>query len=310
MRAAPDARHDPVAPDTLPLDTIDRWIATLDAVPADARVYEVVPRRAELEFGISPAIAAVLCDRGLARTHVDGEVRYAWSDLHYIALRLGSARVYLKTMHSWANALTGAEQSRSPAFAVRYRTYATPGVTAAVLLPARRRVKTVVGADQIVASFEVRPANDDVPFPPVIQRVLQQAAGFDFYLLPAALAGDVEFARRTGLAGCMTASRFVVSECRALGIEARMAYGLLLSRPLATPHEWAEIRLADTWVPADPLLLTILARFAGLDASRWPCTRSPRSVLLHLAGSKVPIVEGPTGPLQTSFPVELTGQAR
>ena len=84
-----------------------------------------------------------------------------------------------------------------------------------------------------------------------------------------------------------------------------MAYGLVLAPPLGTPHEWAEIRTADTWAPADPLLLSVLGRFAGLDASRWPCTHSPNAVLLRLADSKTPIVAGAGGPVETSFVVSV-----
>ena len=281
---------------TVPLDAVDRWIAALGNVPPAARVYDVTPRRAELEFGITSAIAKLLLDRGLPRSSVEGETRFAWSDLHYIALRLGSARLYLRTMRSWAHSVANAAQCGSQMIGLRYRTYASPGATVDVLLPEGRRVQAVVGPDQIVARLNV---------PAGVQRVLHQAAAFDFYHLPPTLAGDIDFARRTGLAACFTASRFVVSECQQRGIEARMAYGLLLAPPLGTPHEWAEIRMGDIWAPADPLLLSILGQFAALDPSRWSCTHSPNAVLLRLAACKTPIVDGPGGPLETSFVVSV-----
>jgi hypothetical protein len=294
---------------TVPLDAVDRWIAALGAVPPAARVYDVTPRRAELEFGITSAVANLLSDRGLPRSSFEGEARFAWSDLHYITLRLGSARLYLRTMRSWAHSVANAAQCGSQMIGLRYRTYASPGATVDVLLPEGRRVKAVIGPDQIVARLNVHMANCESAFPPSVQRVLHQAAAFDFYILPPTLAGDLDFARRTGLAGCLTASRFVVSECQQRGIEARMAYGLLLAPPLGTPHEWAEIRLGDIWAPADPLLLSILGRFAGLDASRWPCTHSPNAVLLRLASGKTPIVDGAGGPVETSFVVSVGEQA-
>ena len=289
----------------LPLDAVDRWIAALGAVPPAARVYDVTPRRAELEFGITSAMANLLSDRGLPRSSFDGEARFAWSDLHYIALRLGSAHLYLRAMRSWAHSVANAAQCESQTIGLRYRTYASLGATVDVLLPEERRVKAVVGPDQVVANFNVRMANRDTAFPHSVERVLHEAAAFDFYMLPPTLAGDIDFARRTGLAGCFTASRFVVSECQQLGIEARMAYGLLLAPPLGTAHEWAEVRLGDIWAPADPLLLSILGRFAGLDASRWPCTHSPNAVLLRLAACRTPIVDGPGGSLETSFMVSV-----
>ncbi|MGA2013141.1 MAG: hypothetical protein ABSH51_21755 [Solirubrobacteraceae bacterium] len=293
---------------TVPLDAVDRWIAALGAVPPAARVYDVTPRRAELEFGITPAIAKLLSERGLPRSSFEGEARFAWSDLHYIALRLGSARLYLRTMRSWAHSVANAAECGSQTIGLRYRTYGNLGATVDVLLPEGRRATVVIGPDQIVASFNVQMANCESTFPPSVQRVLHQAASFDFCVLPPTLAGDLDFARRTGLAGCLTASRFVVSECQQHGIEARMAYGLLLAPPLGTPHEWAEIRVGDIWAPADPLLLSILGQFAGLDVSRWRCTHSPNAVLLRLASRKVPIVDGPSGPLETSFMVSVGGQ--
>src|SRR5262249_33602711 len=101
MRAVREARSAPVA-SAVSLDAVDVWIAALGAVPPAARVYDVTPRRAEVEFGITSAIADLLSDRGLPRSSFEGETRFAWSDLHYIALRLGSARLYLRTMRSWA----------------------------------------------------------------------------------------------------------------------------------------------------------------------------------------------------------------
>lgn len=293
----------------VPLDAVDRWIAALREVPPAARVYDVTPRRAELEFGITAAIADLLSDRGLPRASVEGEARFSWADLHYLALRLGSARIYLRTMRSWAHTLASAALCGSQMVGLRYRTYASPGATVDVLLPEERRVKAVIGPDQIVASLNLRMAHCESAFPRSVQHVLHHAATFDFYILPPTLSGDLDFARRTGLASCSTASRIVVGECQRHGIDARMAYGLVLAPPLGTLHEWAEIRMGDIWAPADPLLLTVLVRYAGLDPMRWPCTHSPSAILLRLADCETPIVAAAGGPVQTSFMVSAGEQS-
>ena len=294
---------------TVSLDSVDRWIAALRAIPPAARVYDVTPRRAELEFGITSAIANLLADRGLPRSSFEGEARFCWGDLHYIALRLGSARIYLRTMRSWAHSVAEAALSGSRMIGLRYRTYASPGAIVDVLLPEGRRVKAVIGPDQIAATLNVRMASWDSAFPPSVQRVLHQAAALDFYILPRSLSGDLGFARRTGLADCATASRIVASECQQRGIEARMAYGLVVAPPLGTLHEWAEIRMGDIWAPADPLLLSVLGRFAALDPSRWSCTHSPSAVLLRLADGETPIVDAADGPVETSFVVNVGEQS-
>jgi hypothetical protein len=293
---------------TVSLDSVDRWMATLRAIPPAARVYDVTPRRAELEFGITSAIADLLVDRGLPRSSFEGEARFSWGDLHYVALRLGSARIYLRTMRSWAHSVAEAALSGSRMIWLRYRTYASPGEIVDVLLPERRRVKAVIGSDRIAATLNVHMTSWDGAFPASIHRVLHQAAALDFYLLPSTLSYDLDFARRTGIADCATASLLVASECQELGIEARMAYGLILAPPLGTTHEWVEIRMGDIWAPADPLLLSVLGRFAALDHSRWSCTHSPNGVLLRLADCDTPIVAAADGPVETSFVVSMAEQ--
>jgi hypothetical protein len=273
---------------TLPLDAVDRWVAALGAIPPASRVYDVTPRRAEIEFGITSAIASLLVDRGLPRASFEGEARFSWSDLHYIALRLGSARLYLRTMRSWAHSVANAALCGSQIVGLRYRTYASPGATVDVLLPEGRRVKAVIGSDQIVARLNVRMANFESAFPPSVQRVLHEAAAaFDFYILPPTLAGDVEFACRAGLGGCLTASRLVVSECQQRGIEARLAFGLVLAPPRKS-----------VWAIRGPQQILSCSPFSGdspgwilragpvpthrvLFCSAWP-TVKPRSSLVPL----------------------------
>ena len=151
-------------------------------------------------------------------------------------------------------------------------------------------------------------ASSDSTFPPSVQRLLHQAAALDFYYSET-LSGDLDFARRTGLADCVTASMIVVSECQQRGIDARMAGGLIVAPPLGTVHQWAEIRVGDIWVPADPLLLSVLGRFAGLDPSRWSCTYPPNAILLRLADCETPIVDAADGPVDTSFVVSVAEQS-
>jgi hypothetical protein len=177
-----------------------------------------------------------------------------------------------------------------------------------VLLPEGRRVKAVIGPDQVAATFSVRMASSDGTFPLSVQQLLHQAAALDFYLSDT-LSGDLDFARRTGLADCVTASMIVVDECHQRGIEARMAGGLIVAPPLGTPHQWAEIRVGDAWLTADPLLLNVLVRFAGLDPSRWSCTDSPNAILLRLADREPSVVEALDGPVETSFVVTIGEQS-
>ena len=55
-------------------------------------------------------------------------------------------------------ALANAAHVGSQMIGLRYRTYASPGATVDVLLPEGRRVKAVIGPDQIVATLNVHMA--------------------------------------------------------------------------------------------------------------------------------------------------------
>jgi hypothetical protein len=109
--------------------------------------------------------------------------------------------------------------------------------------------------------------------------------------------------RRTRIANCRSAAGLLVEEAPALGVEARLAHGLLLAPPYSTPHNWAEVRTDDGWLSLDPLLIALLTRFAGLDAAAWPPQRSPGAILLRLSEPGTPLVvdAGSGAPLEATF---------
>lgn len=133
--------------------------------------------------------------------------------------------------------------------------------------------------------------------------LLAELADYDFCWLRPPLEADLAFVRRTRLANCRSTAGLLVAEAPRLGVEARLAHGLLLAPPYSTPHNWAELRVDGEWVALDPLLLGLLARFAGLDAAAWPPPRSPGAILLRLTEPGTPLVTATDdgAPLEATF---------
>lgn len=285
-------------------DELDEWIARLREIPDAERAFAVGPEQAEREFGFDPQAVRDLVARGLP--HADGEAGpLLWvSDVQYLGLRLGCARVYQGVLNRWASALTSLSARSETPVAIRCRAYADPGTTVALLAPDGGRVRGAAGE---LLSFETTMRGLLPPLPMQMERtlgaLLADCASYDFCWLWPPLETDLAWVRRTRIANCRAAAGLLVEEAPALGVEARVAYGLLLAPPYSTPHNWAEVRTDDGWVALDPLLLSLLSRFAGLDPAAWPPHRSPGAILLRLADPGTPlVVDADSGaPLEATF---------
>jgi hypothetical protein len=285
---------------------LEDWIERLRLIPDAERSFDVDLRAAEQTFAIDQPTARELVARGLPCTEHDGELRFCETDLHYVGLRLGTAMTHRTAMRLWTGALTDTAAREQTHVEVRCSPYARPGTEVDVLVPPGEWVRAEVALNRRATSFEVRTPGTWPPFPERLRDLLHDVAALDFCLMPGNLYGSAAFARETRLADCGSAAFLLAEECARLGIEARTAFGLLLARPYATPHHWADVRVGEAWVAADPLLLALLARTTELDARDWPPTRSPGSVLVRLAERQVPLVRDLGGqPLEASFLVKL-----
>ncbi|MGN6187537.1 MAG: transglutaminase domain-containing protein [Conexibacter sp.] len=285
-------------------DELDGWIARLREIPDAERAFTVGPEQAEREFGFDRAAVRDLIARGLPHADGEGDPLLWVSDLQYLGLRLGCARVYQGVLNRWASALTSLSARAETPVAIRCRAYAEPGTVVELRAPGGERVR---GEASTMLSFETAMRGQLPPLPAALERVLAERladyAAYDFCWLWPPLETDLDWVRRTRIANCRAAAGLLVEEAPALGVEARLAYGLLLAPPYSTPHNWAEVRTDDGWVALDPLLLALLSRFAGLDPAAWPPTRSPGAILLRLADPGAPLVTdaGSGAPLEATF---------
>jgi hypothetical protein len=287
-------------------DEIDEWIARLREIPDAERDFVVAREQAEREFGFEAAAADELIARGLP--HADGDDGpLLWAtDLQYLSLRLGCGRVYQGVLNRWAGALTSLSARAETPVAIRCRAYAPPGTTIELLAPGGTSVRAEAGGAASLG-FETTMRGELAPLPDELARtlgeLLTELASYDFCWLRPPLEADLAFVRRTRLANCRSTAGLLVEEAPRLGVEARLVHGLLLAPPYSTPHNWAEVRTDDGWVALDPLLLGLLARFAGLDPGAWPPQRSPGAILLSLTEPGTPLVTvAETGaPLEATF---------
>lgn len=296
-------------------DQLDEWIGRLRLIPDEARAFAVGREQAEREYGFDAAAVEDLLARGLPHADgapgTDGEGPLLWpTDLQYLSLRLDRGRVYQGVLHRWASALTAFSARAETPVAIRCRAYAPPGTTVELLAPGGERVRAEAagpGGGPVALGFEATMRGALAPLPDALAHTLGELladlASYDFCWLRPPLEADLAFVRGTRLANCRSTAGLLVEEAPRLGVEARLVHGLLLAPPYSTPHNWAEVRGQDGWVALDPLLLGLLARFAGLDAAAWPPQRSPGAILLGLTTPGAPLVTSASdgAPLEATF---------
>jgi hypothetical protein len=290
-------------------DQLDGWIARLREIPDGERDFAVALERAEREFGFDVEAVEKLVARGLPHAEAaDDAGPLLWvADLQYLGLRLGCARVYQGVLNRWAGALTSLSARAETPVAISCRAYAPPGTAVELLAPGGRRVRAEAGAGGAALGFETTMRGELPPLPgklaDALGELLADIAAYDFVWMWPPLETNLAFVRRTRLANCRSAAGLLVEEAPRLGVEARLAHGLLLAPPYSTPHNWAEVRTAEGWVALDPLLLSLLACFAGLDAVAWPPQRSPGAILLRLTepGTSLVCAADTGAPLEATF---------
>jgi hypothetical protein len=285
---------------------LEQWIERLRLIPDAERTFDVDVRAAEQTYGIDLSLARELVACGLphALDPGDGAMQFCGTDLHYVGLRLERPMMHRTAMRLWAAALTEAAACERLRADVHCSPYGQPGTAVDVLVPPGVWEHATMAANRRAASFAVDLPGRWPPFPAVLHELMHDVGALDFCLMPGELYGDAAFARATRLADCGSAAFLLAEECARLGFATRTAFGLLLARPYATLHHWTDIEIEGVWVPADPLLLTLLAAYTELDGPAWPPTRSPGSVLVRLADRQVPLVRAADGELAASFLVK------
>jgi acyl-CoA synthetase (AMP-forming)/AMP-acid ligase II len=290
-----------------------RWlVAKLRQIPDSARSFTVSTESAVRDRRLPARLLTELAAHGLPHGGTAEAPLFDTLDLTNAALQLGCGVEGRSARRLWPAALRSRFDSLYARYAVRYSARCLDGTHEGACQFSFSRpgggidVRTADGPGasvEIVYQASTRTSWPTVP--PQVRDVLALADELDFFLLPLPLSRDVDFIRRTGLGHCAGVSSMVVEAARSRGLEARRAFGLLVTPPYGTGHFWTEFKVDGVWVPVDPLIVQQLVRWQTIDASEWPRWRSPGAIFVRLAGDDVPIAEHEPGRFQLSIGATL-----
>lgn len=204
-------------------------------------------------------------------------------DLYNLSLHLRLPSLHKLAMRSWVSAMRSSEQDRRLNLSYSLIDPLEDGRPVDVLTPAGL-VEVAVSGSQDFYNTTVATRGCRVDLPPAIADLIEYAMReMQFYMLHDPIRWNSPFILENRLTECGGFSKLLVELAHVRGIEARHAFGLLLSLPYPTGHYWCEFLVDGQWVAADPLMIRLLTQHARLPAAEWPEHRSPVGALLRLA---------------------------
>jgi hypothetical protein len=260
-------------------------IARLRKIPVSSRSFTLDTEIAERDFGLSRDALEAMAGAGLPYGGTSDDPLFAFVDLHYLGLRLGTAQTYLGVIKLWRRTLERLSRAPRTAVTVRYVPQ-LPNVDRAIIGEARMpggRIHTLaLQHNRTAAQLDVQVRATWPHLPTGIRNVLNDVGEIELCLLPTRHQGDCNAARAWGLSDCGTAACLIVDECRRAGYQARVVHGLMISLPFSFEHSWAEVGAGGEWVPVDPLVIVAMQRFGGLGGGRWRRDRPFGAMLLRV----------------------------
>jgi hypothetical protein len=271
-------------------------VEKINRVPDRYRVYSESPDVALTMYRIDADLLAQSLDLGLPSRGAGADLRLDPLDLRNLAISLHLRVPWFVVMRWWSSALAQARVNTSRVYRVgissRCGECASSGDcsfnTAPELLDAADTVEFAADSDVDLSAI-VRLDGTATELPPDIAEVLRLADPIEWHVLPHALATDVAFLKGTGLADCRTMAHYLCDEASRRGLPARTAFGLLMTVPFSSEHQWVEFNTDGRWLPADPLLLNSLARWRYLDPAAWPSTTSLSGAVWRISEGYLPL---------------------
>ena len=259
--------------------------------PSDLRRYDITKSRAAESLGIDSSLLVELQRLGLPYRADGTDERYHFGDLAWIALQLGLASPLQRIIRIRARTLE--RLGRRDRATVTLQWLPPPRVRAGTVgelrLPTgeRRSVTLTPRIPAFSMSREIRLSWPEIPRE--FHRLLAEIAAFDVMTMPE--GGDnCGVTRLTGFADCGTAALIFLERCRAAELEARLAFGVLITTPFSALHLWPEVAVGAEWVPVDPLMMGQMHRFASLSPDDWPLSRSPGAILWRFGDAWEPLL--------------------
>jgi Transglutaminase-like superfamily len=260
------------------LERLRRYAA---AVPRHLRVFDVGEDAARAYFGLDAATLEELSGAGLPCVEDESGRRFAFADLHYLALRSGRPSAYRRGITAWAN--TFAALGEAPASDVRVEVRPQADADDAVVVLPARSLAVSVEKDVPAAVLEVVQRAPSVAPPPDLCDVAVEIGSYDFYVVPLDAPDRAELSRTIHAGDCGSVLAILREGLEAIGYECRTRFGLLLSVPYSTQHVWVEALVDDQWLALDPLMLGVMKQFGGLDEALWPPYRPLNATFVDIS---------------------------
>jgi hypothetical protein len=261
-------------------------VQRLEAIPSRFRTFEVPESVIHGQYGMEPAALDALVSYGLPYVERDSVRFFEYADLHFLGVRLGTARMHLLGIRLWAGTLRRAAAKRLSAVRISYLPHLADfdGPTeATILLPEGPRRVQLVG-NRPVAAFEASLRTDWPTIPDDVLEIVEPLANLDFYPLRSLAfePGGREVALAAELTYCGTTAALVGASCAARGYRTRSSMGLIVGLPYSSTHIWIELDVDDVWTPVDPVVRELLCEFGGLERDEWPAERCLGGMLVRL----------------------------
>lgn len=273
--------------------------------------FDVAEKVTPAYFGIDADTLSALCRAGLPYVYGPEGRQFSFADLHFLALRSGRASAYSRGITAWAHTLAALAKASDPAVEVMLLPQSTID-EAVIVLPDRTITRSVV-ANVPAAVIEVSPREPSARLPKAMRDVVNEVGAYDFYVLPANSSDRPGVARRIRAGDCASVAHVLRQDLETIGCECRTRYGLLVSVPYSTTHIWVEARVDHQWVAFDPLMLSVMKRFGGLDEGAWPAYRPLNIALIGVAnvlpGEAVEIISSDRSAIATSFATSVHSHA-
>lgn len=239
-------------------------MASIGAVPDSGRRFDIPADLATRQYGISGALLEQLQSSGLPMRQRNGAPFFDPYDLANASLHLGLSSIQRMAMRTWARTLQKCDESATLQANIKF-------------LPA-----AASPTDPPLHELRVPLSGNAMHATGAIHSLLEQFRLYRFFMLPEVCRWDMAFIEAHGICECGGASTLLTMRARAMDIEARHCFGLLIAEPFSTGHYWTELRINGQWIAFDPLLLHLLHAVTRLDPDKWPIHRSNGAVLHRL----------------------------
>jgi hypothetical protein len=258
-------------------ELLTRVLRRVQLVPDRFKVFNEGDVEAKRKHGIDAGLLATLTELGLPAVSTGTGLRYDSLDLANVSLALALPSPRFMAMRGWSAAIRSASNAKPTTYVLSVEPHCPTAHEGPCVIEAaphiREQPEYSRSPEGAITLTRHVPAQLTREFPEAaaLTSLIQHV---HFHLLPDELRADVAFLRETHLADCGLAARYLVREATALGLTARLSFGLFIALPYSVPHAWFDLFLDDQWVPFDPHLLNVMTGWGLLPAEQWPPHRS------------------------------------